>query len=108
MMSLANTIQLIYSINPVAIQMYDYFGNEFEEIPEGWKVETIVSKEDALSELRIYRNNLLLFSDWTQLPDTPLPDDKKNEWKLYRQALRDYPENVDVANWSAPPWPDAP
>ena len=37
------------------------------------------------------RNDLLFASDWTQLSDSPLNDLKKNEWKNYRQALRDMP-----------------
>lgn len=106
--SFANHIQLMYSINPVSIQMYDYFGNEFAEIPEGWDVDVIVSKGDAIKELRIYRNNLLLFSDWTQLPDTPLTDEQRTEWQVYRQLLRDYPASVDEENWTAPPWPEPP
>tara|TARA_R100001480_G_C4683754_1_gene175181 strand:- start:15 stop:236 length:222 start_codon:yes stop_codon:yes gene_type:complete len=38
---------------------------------------------------RHYRNKLLTHSDWTQANDSPLSDSKKNEWKTYRQALRD-------------------
>lgn len=44
------------------------------------------------------RNQLLQQSDWTQLPDVPLPT--KQVWAIYRQALRDvtaqsgYPFNV--------------
>ena len=39
--------------------------------------------------LRDYRNELLFQSDWTVMPDSPLSDSKKTEWKTYRQALRD-------------------
>ena len=39
--------------------------------------------------LRDYRNGLLFQSDWTVMPDSPLSDSKKTEWKTYRQALRD-------------------
>tara|TARA_B100000900_G_scaffold308139_2_gene266810 strand:+ start:1787 stop:2011 length:225 start_codon:yes stop_codon:yes gene_type:complete len=39
--------------------------------------------------LREYRNSLLADSDWTVMPDSPLSDSKKAEWKTYRQALRD-------------------
>ena len=42
-----------------------------------------------LLSLRDYRNNLLRQSDWTVMPDSPLSDSKKAEWKTYRQALRD-------------------
>ena len=40
-------------------------------------------------ELREVRNRLLSESDWTVMPDSPLSDSKKTEWKTYRQALRD-------------------
>ena len=42
-----------------------------------------------LLSLRDYRNNLLRQSDWTVMPDSPLSDSKKTEWKTYRQKLRD-------------------
>ena len=40
------------------------------------------------------RNNKLLASDWTQLPNSPLSDSKKAEWATYRQTLRDIPNNL--------------
>ena len=42
-----------------------------------------------MEELRLVRNRLLSESDWTVMPDSPLSDSKKAEWKTYRQALRD-------------------
>ena len=38
-----------------------------------------------------YRNSLLKESDWTQVADNKLTDEKKAEWVVYRQALRDMP-----------------
>jgi hypothetical protein len=38
---------------------------------------------------RKYRDELLAASDWTQMPDSPLSEEKKAEWAEYRQALRD-------------------
>lgn len=35
------------------------------------------------------RNRLLAESDWTQLPDSPLPDAGRAAWADYRQRLRD-------------------
>jgi hypothetical protein len=40
-------------------------------------------------EIRKQRDDLLAKSDWTQLPDAPLTDEKRAEWSTYRQALRD-------------------
>ena len=56
------------------------------------------------SNLRRKRNGLLASSDWTQLPDSPLQN--KNEWTVYRQALRDLPANItDPENIT---WPVTP
>jgi hypothetical protein len=44
-----------------------------------------------IQTLKAYRNDALLLSDWTQIPDSPLSDDKKTEWANYRQAMRDLP-----------------
>lgn len=39
--------------------------------------------------VRRNRNIELSNSDWTQLPDSPLTEEKKQEWVVYRQSLRD-------------------
>jgi len=44
-------------------------------------------------ELRKIRNALLRDSDWTQVNDSPLTDQEKQDWAIYRQALRDLPAN---------------
>ena len=48
--------------------------------------------DTSLSAVRFYRDIALLRSDWTQVPDAPLSDEKKAEWATYRQALRDVTE----------------
>lgn len=54
--------------------------------------------ETAMVYLRNYRNSLLSKSDWTQMNDSPLSQDKKTEWALYRQQLRDLPSYIDLNN----------
>ncbi len=49
------------------------------------------------------RDQLLAASDWTQLPDSPLSQDDRTEWAIYRQALRDL--DMDGDAW--PIRPDA-
>ena len=52
----------------------------------------------SASEMEILRNvrdKMLSDSDWTVMPDSPLSDSKKAEWKTYRQALRDLPEKAN-------------
>jgi len=44
-------------------------------------------------EMRKLRNSFLRASDWTQMADSPLTSEKKAEWSIYRQALRDLPNN---------------
>ena len=43
------------------------------------------------SRLRIYRDYLLVKSDWAVLPDAPT---NKTAWETYRQELRDLPSKV--------------
>ena len=50
----------------------------------------------ALQVARTKRGNLLKLSDWVETSN--LSDEKKEEWKVYRQALRDLPESVTDHN----------
>lgn len=45
----------------------------------------------GLNKIRARRDQLLKACDWTQLPDSPLSQEKKTEWAEYRQTLRDLP-----------------
>lgn len=55
--------------------------------------------------MRIKRNYLLSESDKYMLLDYPITEEKQNEWKVYRQQLRDFPETCDINNpiWPTPP-----
>ena len=61
------------------------------EIPsyESSEVELEVHTEWCSKEARWERDQLLLSCDWTVGADSPLSDEKKAEWRTYRQALRD-------------------
>lgn len=48
----------------------------------------------SYAALRRDRNEMLMRSDWTQLPNSGLSEAKIAEWETYRQALRDLPENM--------------
>ena len=61
--------------------------------------------EQKWREIREKRNRLLFECDWTQLPDSPLSEEKREEWRIYRQELR------DVTNCDSPDhviWPNKP
>lgn len=47
--------------------------------------------EMQLEFARQERNRLLIDSDWTQMPDSPLDAAQRALWAAYRQALRDVP-----------------
>jgi hypothetical protein len=56
--------------------------------------------------LRRERSSLLSSSDWTQFRDSPLSQEKQDEWAAYRQSLRDLPSIVtDPTNVT---WPTLP
>ncbi len=62
-----------------------------------------ISKEAQWEIVKQKRNQLLLASDWTQLPDVPLST--KNNWAVYRLALRDITTQDDPFNIT---WPTSP
>lgn len=73
------------------------------------KSSTIAARdlENAQASLRATRDQLLRDTDFTQLVDAPLTAEKKEEFRLYRQALRDLPETVqDVFNPTFPVKPE--
>ncbi len=64
------------------------------------------ASRDYWKEFRNERNRKLIECDWTQLSDSPITKQKKQEWAVYRQALRDAPSNTnDPKN---PEWPSTP
>lgn len=72
-------------------------------------------KERLWNILREERNRRLTQSDWTQVNDAPLTQEQKDQWKAYRQALRDFPSTFTeppttptVDNWPLMPGQQAP
>lgn len=74
-------------------------GNIARELPpefidgqwtQRWVVEpkTAEQIESDAQSVRAQRGQLLIASDWTQLPDAPVA---QSAWAAYRQALRDIP-----------------
>ena len=79
------------------------------------EAETVTNNQDqadadalAISweRLRTKRNALLVSSDWTQFIDSPLTDEVKAEWAVYREELRDLPDTTDDPD--NPTWPEMP
>lgn len=64
--------------------------------------------------VRLERDKLLSESDWSVMADSPLSTEKQEEWKTYRQSLRDIPQGtiptidedqniVEGLNWPSKP-----
>ena len=65
--------------------------------------------------LRKKRDQLLVETDIKVLSDSPMSESKRNEWKEYRQALRDLPassnpriNNQEELDESSVSWPTQP
>ena len=61
--------------------------NSYSGDTEAMKMERRINEQ-----VRVFRDQLLKDSDWTQLADKGgLADSKVTEWATYRQSLRDLP-----------------
>ena len=72
--------------------------------------------DEKIVFIRRDRNEKLLESDKYMLSDFPITEEKREEWRIYRQALRDFTNNISVTdivvdntltvhgcNWPTPP-----
>jgi hypothetical protein len=100
--------RLLMAVPQIAFLYVDEFGTYYDTPPAGSYVVNSPLQDQAMNNVREYRDQLLQESDWTQLPDVPLTTAQVQQWRVYRQALRDYPKQINVAEWTAPPWPVAP
>ena len=92
---------LTYDVSTNTVKVEDKIDEKpVATIEELDAVQLEIDKE----ELRNHRNILLMESDWTQNRDVVLSNDE--EWKTYRQALRDitktYKNQMEVV-WPTPP-----
>ena len=51
---------------------------------------------EIMMRIRMERDFFLQQSDWTQMSDSPLSSNEKQEWSVYRQQLRDLPASIEV------------
>lgn len=102
-------VKLDSGIDPKVVDISrDDNGNVVVQLNEEKKNKV---KEDVLQssliQFRIKRDALLQKCDWVVgISDSPLPQEKIDEWKVYRRLLRDLPTNTeDPEN---PVWPTPP
>lgn len=88
---------LAVEVGPEVTPATHYIDVENDDTPAERVPEASAEAGDAL---RVRRDDLLFACDWTQLPDAPLTDAQKAEWRVYRQALRDVPQ---TGIWPIPP-----
>jgi hypothetical protein len=79
----------------------DELGNYYDA-PSGDVEEKPYTEAEALRWVRQLRTDRLYDCDWTQLPDAPLTDAERAQWRAYRQALRDMMDNFE---WGVTTWP---
>ena len=82
-------------------EMIEIWGDEPTVVPEQVK-EISLTDEQA----RAKRRKLLLETDWTQTLDAPISTASKEAFRVYRQALRDVPQQADypnTINWPVKP-----
>ena len=90
----------------------DYNLIKFEDGYEKPSREVFYSKYNELlrnihlETLRKQRNEKLQQSDFSMLPDHRLSRENEEEWKVYRQSLRDIPSTTE--NPENPVWPERP
>jgi hypothetical protein len=68
-------------------------------------LEIEIELDGMWSFIRERRTIKLKECDWTQLSDSPLTSEKKEEWQIYRQSLRDITLQSDPYNIV---WPEEP
>ena len=89
-------------IKAVEESYYDYDDNMFKTRSKQPAMHYVWTKDKKwelddtalMVDFRRHRTNKLVFSDWTQIADAPLTDEQKEEWKTYRQTLRDLTKNL--------------
>ncbi len=87
---------------------YEITEQEVVEI-QTYRIKTDLEIEIELdgmwSFIRERRTVKLKECDWTQLSDSPLTPEKKEQWQIYRQSLRDITLQSDPYNIV---WPEEP
>jgi hypothetical protein len=82
---------------PLPVNNYD----KIQELVVSW-----ASVTPSWEQIRQTRNMKLNDSDWTQLPDVNLTPEQSEAWRVYRQQLRDIPDQFE--NTADVVWPEEP
>ena len=111
-----NELLASYDVYPYVIQGVEFdpvsqneVEGQFVQVDDQWTLPMVAEdkpQDEVEQHVRSVRSELLILSDWTQMPDSPLDDSTKASWATYRTGLRDistqagFPTNIT--------WPTAP
>ena len=100
-------MSVIFNLDGTEIRTSEVF-NLQEDLAE--QVKNHASHlRSGFDELRTYRDDELIKSDWTQVPDGPLDSTTKAAWATYREKLRDLTDEAKAPYWfTEADWPLAP
>ena len=100
-------MSIIFNLNGTVTHIPEVFDLQ-EDLAE--RIENYASHlRSGFDELRTYRDDELIKSDWTQVPDGPLDSTTKAAWATYREKLRDLTDEAKAPYWFAEAdWPLAP
>jgi len=99
-------IYRIFNPETITFEFWDEYGEQYASVPDHETVsDRPYTESEALNALRIVRNRKLVDCDYTQLPDVGLDAVMVEEWRVYRQALRDI---TDALVWNETTWPEKP
>lgn len=88
-----NNVSYSYDMYEMEVSYRENLSEEIEENFEKWLDDAKQQDYNKVAaEVRKQRDELLASTDWTQMADTALSKEKQNAYKVYRQALRDIPE----------------
>lgn len=90
--------------NPLVYSPFRNDDGSISLIKDSVKIENL--EKSKFEPIRRERNRKLSETDWTQFPNSPLSQEQRDEWAVYRQSLRDLPSTVtDPTNvaWPTPP-----
>lgn len=86
----------VYDMYQITIENRPNLEEDIEANYDIWlKFAKDCEYEKLAAEIRNKRDNLLTQTDWTQVTDTVLNTEKQQEYKEYRQQLRDIPEQQE-------------
>lgn len=94
------------------LQIFSPNGVRYRDEPDPTEEELAAEEAKRIASYSLQqkekRFNLLLETDWTQSPDSPLSDEDKALWAAYRTQLRDITNHEDWPDLELDQWPTKP